>query len=284
MLAVRPKRQRTIGIAAVALLMGVVLAACGSSTPASTSTTSSSSTSSSTIAPSGNSGATGHSGSSGTSGATGHTGSTGNTNPNGNTGPPTPNPLPLAPISTLGPLASPGALGPIGPEGVPMPTPLLAGTQNAATGQTVDGIKCNTAEQLVYHIHVHLTIFVDGKARGIPYGIGIPGAQTQATAQGPFVVEGNCFYWLHTHSADGILHVESPTQRTYTLGNFFNLWGQPLSPTQLGPEQGTVVALYNGRVWTGNPRSIPLNRHAQIQLMIGTPLVSPVQVTFPSGL
>jgi hypothetical protein len=45
-----------------------------------------------------------------------------------------------------------------------------------------------------------------------------------------------------------------------------------------------VVALYNGRVYQGNPRNIPLTAHAQIQLEVGTPLVGPEQITFPSGL
>jgi hypothetical protein len=162
--------------------------------------------------------------------------------------------------------------------------PALAGTASAAKGQTVDGIQCNTMEQAVLHIHAHVTIFVNGAPRAVPLGIGIPEAQIQNTPQGAFVVSGKCFYWLHTHSADGIIHIESPTDRTFTLGNLFDLWGQPLSRTQLGPESGTVVALYNGSVFTGNPRDIPLTRHAQIQLMIGKPLVSPVQITFPSGL
>jgi hypothetical protein len=45
-----------------------------------------------------------------------------------------------------------------------------------------------------------------------------------------------------------------------------------------------VTALYNGKVYLGNPASIPLTRHAQIQLEVGTPLVAPETVTFPGGL
>ena len=95
---------------------------------------------------------------------------------------------------------------------------------------------------------------------------------------------GTCFYWLHTHAADGIIHIESPVHRTYTLGNFFDEWGQPLSTSQVGPASGHVVAIYNGQVYQGNPRDIPLTAHAQIQLEVGTPLVAPEQITFPSGL
>src|SRR5215469_5860275 len=193
--------------------------------------------------------------------------------------------LPLAPLSTLGSLSPAPAAGPAGPEGVPVPAgPPLASTATVATGQPVDGISCQTSEQTLFHIHAHLTIFVNGAARQVPAGIGIPGAQATQTAQGPFIESGTCFYWLHTHAADGIVHIESPVERTFTLGNFFDIWGQPLGPDQVGPAKGHVVAIYNGQVWQGNPRDIPLNAHAQIQLQVGTPLVAPGHITFPNGL
>ena len=195
------------------------------------------------------------------------------------------NGLPLAALSTLGNLQPAPAASPAGPEGIPVPSgPALAGTSTAATGQTVDGISCQTAEQTVFHIHAHLTVFVNGSARQIPAAIGIPGAQATQTAQGPFIESGTCFYWLHTHAPDGIIHIESPVQRTYSLGNFFDVWGQSLGPDQVGPARGHVVAIYNGQVYTGNPRDIPLTAHAQIQLQIGTPLVAPEQVTNWNGL
>jgi hypothetical protein len=193
--------------------------------------------------------------------------------------------LSLAPLSTLGSLEPAPAAGPAGPEGVPIPAgPPLASTATAATGQPVDGISCQTSEQTVFHIHAHLTIFVNGAARQVPAAIGIPGAQATNTPQGPFIEAGTCFYWLHTHAADGIIHIESPVQRTYTLGNFFDIWGQPLGPDHVGPASGHVVAIYNGQVYQGNPRDIPLNAHAQIQLQVGTPLVEPQHITFPNGL
>jgi len=193
--------------------------------------------------------------------------------------------LPLAPLSTLGTLQPAPAAGPTGPEGVPVPAgPALASTATGATGQPVDGISCQTSEQTLFHIHAHLTIFVNGAARQVPAGIGIPGAQATQSPQGPFIETGTCFYWLHTHASDGIIHIESPVERTYTLGNFFDIWGQPLGPDQVGPAQGHVTAIYNGQVWQGNPRDIPLNAQAQIQLQVGTPLVTPEQITFPNGL
>jgi hypothetical protein len=96
--------------------------------------------------------------------------------------------------------------------------------------------------------------------------------------------KGTCFYWLHIHAPDGIIHIESPVQRTYSLGDFFDEWRQPLGPNQVGPARGHVTAIYNGRVYQGNPRNIPLGAHAQIQLEVGRPLVAPESITWPSGL
>ena len=193
--------------------------------------------------------------------------------------------LKLAALSTLGTLKPAPAAGPTGPEGVPVPgAPPLTGTATKTTGQKVDGIGCDTSEQTVFHIHAHLTLFVSGSARQVPAGIGIPGATGQSTPQGQFISNGKCFYWLHTHAADGIVHIESPVHRTYTLGNFFDEWGQPLSQDQVGPAKGHVTAIYNSKLYQGDPRDIPLNAHAQIQLEVGTPLVAPESITWPGGL
>jgi hypothetical protein len=193
--------------------------------------------------------------------------------------------LKLTSLSTLGTLQPAPSPGPLGPEGVPIPGAApLTGTATKATGQPVDGVHCQTSEQVLFHIHAHLTIFVNGSPRQVPAGIGIPGARAQNTPQGPFIDSGKCFYWLHTHAADGIIHTESPVQRTYTLGDFFDEWGQPLGPDQVGPAKGHVTALYNGQVYRGSPRDIPLTKHAQIQLEVGSPLVGPEKITWPSGL
>jgi hypothetical protein len=162
---------------------------------------------------------------------------------------------------------------------------LLAGTEGQAQGQPVDGISCDTSEQVVYHIHAHLAVYTNGKARIIPEGIGIvPPTQVVQTSAGPFVAAGKCFYWLHSHTADGIIHVESPSQRVYTLGNYFDIWNQPLSTTQVGPAHGQVTAFVDGQPFTGDPRSIPLNAHSVIQLDVGSASPGPQSFTFPAGL
>ncbi len=193
--------------------------------------------------------------------------------------------LELAPLTTLGKLASPPPAGPLGPEDVPIPGAApLASTAASARGQQIDGIGCLGSEQTLFHIHAHLTIFVDGVPRQVPAGIGIPGAIAEHTGRGVFITNGSCFYWLHTHSADGIIHIESPVHRTYTLGNFFAEWGQPLGSARVGPARGRVTAIYDGRLYRGDPAGIPLTPHAQIQLDVGTPLIGPESITWPAGL
>ncbi|MDT4891980.1 MAG: hypothetical protein QOE97_1015 [Pseudonocardiales bacterium] len=195
-------------------------------------------------------------------------------------------PLPLAALSSLGRLRPIAAVGPLGPEGVPIPKArALAGTRLLTSGEQVDGIACQAGEQVLLHIHAHLTIFVRGVARQVPAAIGIaPPYQVEATPRGAFIAGASCFMWLHTHSADGIIHTESPVNHTSTLGEFFDIWGQPFDREQVGPAHGPVTALFNGRVFTGNPREIPLLAHAQIQLEVGRPLVAPEQITLPNGL
>lgn len=186
------------------------------------------------------------------------------------------------PGSTGGSPTSPG------PEGVPVvnaPPVAPAPSGKAADGATVDGIRCQANEQVLFHVHAHLAVYVDGSPRQVPYGIGIaPPRQVQQTQAGPFVVGGTCFYWLHTHAADGVIHIESPVKRSFTLGQFFDIWRQPLSSSQVGPAHGTVTAYVGGKVFQGDPRSIPLTAHAVIQLDVGKPLVPPRPVTFPPGL
>jgi hypothetical protein len=184
-------------------------------------------------------------------------------------------------LSTLGTLATAPAAGALGPENVPVPgAAALAGTSAKTTGQTIDGIGCQTSEQTVFHIHTHLTVFVDGQQRQVPAGIGIPGARAAQTPAGAFINSGNCFYWLHTHAADGIIHIESPVQRTYTLGEFFDEWGQSLGPGRAGPAHGKVTVIVNGKVWAGNPRDAPLGSHEDLQLEVGSPLVTPETINW----
>jgi hypothetical protein len=166
-----------------------------------------------------------------------------------------PAPLPLAPISSLSGLLPVPGPGPLGSEGVPVPDGRpLARASAPAPGSTVDGISGTAGEQL------------------------------EPTPRGPFAGGGAAFFWLHTHAADGIIHIESPIVRTYALGNFFDIWHEPLGPARVGSARGKVTAFFDGRRYLASPRGIPLLAHAQIQLDVGRPLVASETIDFPPGL
>ncbi|SEM42664.1 hypothetical protein [Streptacidiphilus jiangxiensis] len=162
---------------------------------------------------------------------------------------------------------------------------LLASTAHQAYGQDIDGIvKSNDMEQTVYHIHSHLQVYVDGKLMTIPYGLGIePPYQLQQAQDGtPFVGGGSKFYFLHTHDESGIIHVESPSQQTYNLGNLFDLWGQPLTSTDIAGHQGQLTIFVDGKPYTGDPRAIVFKNLEKIQIDVGT-AVPYKDFTWPSG-
>jgi hypothetical protein len=167
----------------------------------------------------------------------------------------------------------------VGPEGVLVfNVPDLASSSSTLSGRSVDGISCRTeAKEVVkYHVHVHVAVYFNGDMQRLPAGIGITKPQAvEHYSQGPFDDVGiyDCLYWLHTHVADGIIHVEAPAKQQFTLGQFFDIWNQPLGPNQVGPDKGSVVVFENGKKLDGNPRLIPLLPHGVIQIDVGSPVV-----------
>jgi len=122
---------------------------------------------------------------------------------------------------------SPGSM--TGPEGVAVfNVPDLAPASSTLAGQPIDGVSCPTGSQEVvkYHIHVHVAVYVNGRMVRLPAGIGITKpALKLTTPSGTFYDVGShdCIYWLHTHVADGIIHVEAPAKAGFTLGQFFDV-------------------------------------------------------------
>ena len=161
------------------------------------------------------------------------------------------------------------------------PTFAPGDTPIGGNGQPVDGIEGSSREMLSVHIHAHLALFSKGQQIAVPYGIGIlkPFQLTNG-----FVGMGNGFYWLHTHDATGIMHIESPDARTYTLGNFFDIWGQPLSARNVAGLQGPVTSFVDGKPTrvTRAPSSSPPT--SQITLEVGDPVVPPPVYVFPNGM
>lgn len=136
-------------------------------------------------------------------------------------------------------------------------------------GQPVDGISCDTAEGAVFHIHQHVSILDRGKPVAVPSDIGRP-------------LAASCLYWLHTHSGDGLVHIEAPKFRSFTLGNFFDVWGEPLSPTAVASahaRRGALRVFVNGAPYKGDPRKIELSQHTDITLEMSAPYSKPQAFT-----
>jgi hypothetical protein len=171
----------------------------------------------------------------------------------------------------------------LGPEGVALEAGApLATADTTGTGRPVDGVSCLSGEQISYHIHVHLRVVVNRQPRQLPAGIGIVGPRhVQHTPAGDFVDNGSCFYWLHTHAADGTIHVESPVAHVFTLGDFFDVWRQPLGNQLVGSARGAVTVFVDGHQVVTNPRDITLTAHKVIEVDVGTPIVPPRPVSFP---
>ena len=142
------------------------------------------------------------------------------------------------------------------------------------------GLPALTAEGQVVHIHQHLELFVDGKEVAVPDDIGID-------PNGGFISP------LHTHeNGDGVLHVESPTEERFSLGQFFGVWGVRLDAKCLGGEcTGHAKQLrtwVNGVPVDGDPTRVVLAEHQQIVIAYGTqaqmPDPVPATYAFPGNL
>ena len=117
------------------------------------------------------------------------------------------------------------------------------------------------------HIHQHLDIFINGKHVTVPALIGI--YANGDPSQGGFFVE------LHTHDSSGIIHVEAPKKGTFTLGQFFGVWGLRLSKQCIGgycATPGKPLKFYvSGKQILGNPNNVVLRNHEEIAVAYGTP-------------
>jgi hypothetical protein len=168
-------------------------------------------------------------------------------------------------------------------------------TTRGGQGQTVDNIPCKTTMPNTYHVHAFVGILINGRQLALPDGIGMknPGSDITYAGIPNWTEYATCYYYTHTHDASGVVHIESPqsaSQSTnlYTLWNVFDVWGMPLSPTQIGPYTGTVrtyiaqvplkttqIARSYYKLYTGSPRYIGLHSHTTVWLEIGPTYVAP---------
>jgi hypothetical protein len=212
-------------------------------------------------------------------------------------------------------------------EGDLMPGDPGAQPGGGGQGSTVDptqsfpwgnGIPTSKTMSNNYHVHAFLGLYVNGQEIAIPDGIGMvnpfgdfqgnnpsgPNYQPGCTDGAPnFECYADWFYYVHSHDASGIIHMEAPTPvcggwqqppapacpTIFTLGNVLDVWGITISPNNFGPFTGPVTIYtsalgvfnpcsgspcYTGsntyRLYVGDPRSMPLNSHTVVWILVGS--------------
>lgn len=128
-----------------------------------------------------------------------------------------------------------------------------------STFGAVDGIPCETREYGTYHIHAHLDVFMDGQPVSVPQYVGI-------MVGGPQNQQASCLYWLHTHDSSGIIHIESPQERNFTLGQFMDMWK---TTGTAPPPTGDPKIFVNGQEVSTTMSDTVLNAHDEITLVYG---------------
>jgi hypothetical protein len=97
---------------------------------------------------------------------------------------------------------------------------------------------------------------------------------------------------MHTHDDTGVIHIESPEIRTFTLGQFFNIWNKKFNNTQIfdnivNNNKNVTLSVYvNGnKVSSLDYRNIKLNSHDEVAIVYGKPPDTiPSRYHFPAGL
>jgi hypothetical protein len=126
-------------------------------------------------------------------------------------------------------------------------------TATGAQGQPVGTFECFPTMPDTYHVHTHLSIFLDGVALAVPADIGIVGEDTPT----------ECFYPVHTHDRSGKIHIEAAAPAMFTLGQLFAIWGKPIA-IYVTDQNGVVTQA------VGNWGDLELLSHREITIQVGT--------------
>lgn len=145
----------------------------------------------------------------------------------------------------------------------------IAPVYGAADGKPIAGIQCERQEYSIFHIHAHLDIFIDGKPHAVPESIGI--------------INRTCLYWMHTHDPSGIIHIEAPETRAFTLTQFFEIWKSTAKGVPATKEAPKIYV--NGKRVNGRLEQVEIGPLAEIALVYGKePAAIPSSYDFSKNL
>jgi len=129
------------------------------------------------------------------------------------------------------------------------------------------------AEGTTMHEHANVQVFINGQQEPVPANIGIN--ESAGTIQS-----------IHTHDDSGVVHLESSKARTFTLGEFFGVWGVRFTPSCVGgycnDGQNQIRVYVDGQEQTDAASDIPLDDQSVIVVTYGTEkqLPDPIPSTF----
>jgi hypothetical protein len=181
---------------------------------------------------------------------------------------------PTTPPPTPATVADPTSLPGIATGTVPW----LVELEHLKERLAADSLPALSEEGEALHIHQHLDLYVHGTQVPLPAGIGVD--------------EGAGFISpIHVHDDTNIIHVESPYTATFTLGEFFDVWGVRFTQDCIGSYctsgDDVLKVFVNGAPYTGNPRLLALDVHQEIVVSFGTeaelPSPLPATYSFPAG-
>jgi hypothetical protein len=133
-----------------------------------------------------------------------------------------------------------------------------------AAGRPVGKLLCASGGRT---FAVHVELFAKQRVVIVPPRIGV----------GPH----GCTYPLHTDEPTGVVHVRRGSR--YVLGDLFRVWGRRLGRHRLLSFRGAVTVYVGGRLYPGDPRTLPLRRHAQIVVEVGGHVAPHPSYLFPKG-
>ncbi|WP_325096849.1 hypothetical protein [Mycolicibacterium vinylchloridicum] len=139
------------------------------------------------------------------------------------------------------------------------------------------GLPMLTQEGAQEHIHAHLDVLVDGQPVAVPANIGVDQRRGRISP-------------LHTHDDSGVIHIESPVKRQFSIGELFSEWQVSLTADNIGALRagdGKVLRVFvNGKQQAQDPAAFLFNTHDEIAIVYGVPRTGeniPAKYDFAEG-
>jgi hypothetical protein len=132
-------------------------------------------------------------------------------------------------------------------------------------GTAIGNFNCILNPPQTFALYTHVSIIVNGEPQAIPTDLG-------ASPQGAT----HCFYTIHTHDSTGKVHVTPSASGTFTLSQFFEIWKQPFTNTNVAGFTGLPVAVFvtdgttTTKIADADWNNIELKSHREITISVGT--------------